>query len=86
MHPLRRQHLCADDHQHDRQSVFQVVKAVDHVGQQEVKRPQAHDGENVRRENDEGVGGDGEIAGMLSTAKTRSVASISSNTTNIGVA
>ncbi len=74
VHPLCRQHLGADDHHTTAKPRTSGNGRVHHVGQQEVQRPQAHDGEDIGCENDVGVGGDGEDGGMLSTAKTTSVA------------
>ena len=54
------QHLGADEDQHHRQAELQVVEPVDDAGQQEVERPQAEDGEDVRGVDDERVAGDGE--------------------------
>ena len=65
---------------------MQVAKHFHHAGKDEVHGAQAQDGEDVRGVNDEGVAGDGEIAGMESTAKSRSVVSTTSSTTNSGVA
>jgi hypothetical protein len=54
------QHLDADEHQHRGQAVLEQREAVGHVGQQEVHRAQAEDGEDVRGQHDEGIRGDGE--------------------------
>ena len=53
-------HLHADEGEDDRQALLQVLEAVVHVGEQEVQRPQAEDGEGVRREHDELLVADGQ--------------------------
>ena len=63
LHQVDEQHLAADEHQHQGQAIGQQVKAVGQVGQQEVQRAQAQDGEDVGREHDERVAGDGKDGG-----------------------
>ena len=58
MKPGHRQHLAADENQHQRQAVLQQVETLGHVSQQKIQRAQTHDGEDVGREYDERVSRD----------------------------
>ena len=57
------QHFHADEHQHDGQADFQIAEIVDRPGQHEIQRAQAENGKDVRGENDERLGRDGENGG-----------------------
>ncbi|MNY35347.1 hypothetical protein D3C86_1697460 [compost metagenome] len=54
--PRSREHFPANEYQHQRQSIFEKMEALRHISEQEVKCPQPHDGEDVGREDNEGVG------------------------------
>ena len=54
-HPVVRNHFRADENQNRAQAIVQVAKQVHHAGQQEVQRPQAQDGEDIRGEYDERI-------------------------------
>ena len=58
--PLGDDHLHADEGEDDGQALLQVAEAAVEVGEQEVQRPQAEDGEGVRREHDELLVADGQ--------------------------
>lgn len=58
-----RQDFAAHEHQHRRQRVTQVVKAFGQVGQAEVKRSQAEDGEDIGCVDNERILGDCEDRG-----------------------
>ena len=55
---VQQQHFRTDEQQNDRQTVFEQVKTLVPVSQQEVQRAQAHDRKNIRGEHDERIGGD----------------------------
>ena len=58
--PLGDDHLHADEGEDDGEALLQVAEAGVQVGEQEVQRAQAEDGERVRREHDELLVADGE--------------------------
>ena len=53
-------HLHADEGEHDRQADIEESQVAHHAGQQEVERPQAENGEDVRGVDDEHVLRDGQ--------------------------
>ena len=68
------------------QPLLQVREPVVHVGEQEVQRPQAEDGERVRANTMNCSRLTARTAGTESTANTTSVVSMSTSTANSGVA
>ncbi len=58
-----RHHFHPDEHQHHRETGFQVAEIFDGAGQHEIERPQAEDGEYVRGKDDEGIRRDRENGG-----------------------
>ena len=59
----RRDHLGTHHHQDERDTDVEIAKAVQEARQQEEQGAQAEDREDVRRVDDEEVGGDGEDGG-----------------------
>jgi len=54
------QHLQAYESQDGNQAVFKVAELLEHVGQKEVHGAKPKNGKNVRTEDQERVGGDGQ--------------------------
>ena len=52
-----------DEHEHEREAVLQQHEALDGAGQQEIEGAQAEDREDVGRENDQRLAGEGEDGG-----------------------
>ena len=71
--------------QDQREPARQVHQPVEQAGHQEEQCPQAQQGECVGREDDVGLMGDAETAGIESSANRRSVPPMVMNTMNSGV-
>ena len=54
---IEQQHLDPDKHQDQRQTILEQGETISHPGQQEVHGAQAHDGEDVGGQHDEGIRG-----------------------------
>lgn len=61
--PIVHNHFKADEGEQYRQSCFEVMKQVHYFGDEEKQRTQTNDGENIREENYERIGCDGEYCG-----------------------
>lgn len=63
MHPLHNEHLHAHVGKYEHKAVLQQVEAVQHGAQRKVQGAQPHDGEDIRSEYNERIGGDCENGG-----------------------
>src|SRR3546814_15542887 len=55
-HEVRDENLRPDEHQHQRQRIFEVMEAMQHRRQREIERAEAKDRHDIRRVDEEEIG------------------------------
>ena len=84
--PRHQQHLAADKNQHKREAVLEQVKSLCDVRRQKYRARSPMMAKMLEVKTMKGPVVTAKMAGILSTAKTRSLISIITKTRNIGVA